>query len=378
MLSADALVNPLDRINPTAGSTVIAAISGGSDSTALLHLLKDSFDRRRLDVRLIAATVDHGLRPGSADEARVVGATAQALGVEHRILSWSTPKPVTGIQNAARIARHRLLADLADETGAVAVLVGHTRDDQAETVIMRSRRGDGPGLSGIAPATLFERRLWFMRPLLQSPRADLRRWLTAKGIGWIDDPSNDNLDFERVAIRQMLASSVDGDLRIAEALAVAETIGQERLGVAHRAAALLDAHAQYDRLASFRIARSAFDTTDDIPDSGAPVHALRILLAAAGGMEQLPDLPRSGDLLSALLGGKGRRFSLARAVVEARNDDIVIRRELRNRTLANLPLEARLPAPWGQFLPSFELAPATAMAALTGSAIPPPLPQGLT
>lgn len=367
MLSADALGNPLDRIEFAAGATVIVAVSGGSDSTALLHLLKDTLDRRAVPVHVIAATVDHGLREGSAGEARTVAAQCAAAGIEHHVLAWEGPKPPTGLQEAARHARHALLAGLAEASRATAVLVGHTRDDLAETVIMRRRRGEGPGLSGIAPATLFRRKVWFVRPLLRTSRASLRRWLADRSIGWIEDPSNDNPDFERVALRKALAIEGDQEARIAEAVGLAGDSATERIATAEDAARLMRAHVRFEGAGRFRLGRGMLG-------QGEPsLHALRIVLAAAGGKEQLPDLPRSRELLAAVTrAGAGARFSLSRAVIEARSDGIAIRREAR-RGGAGVS-GSDLPSPWGRFLPCFEIEPATALAELAGDPIPPPLP----
>lgn len=373
MLSGGTLVNPFDTIEFPAGSTLIVAVSGGSDSTALLHLLNQHIDRSAAAPRLIAATVDHGLRAGSAEEARAVAAMCRQLGIEHHVLDWTGKKPPSGIQNAARVARHALLADLARQTGAGAVLVGHTLDDQAETVLMRRARGEGAGLAGIAPATLFRRQVWFMRPLLGTRRGALRAYLKGRGVAWADDPSNDNADFERVAVRRMLAAAPDGEAQLTSAAATADAGARRRLAVARDAAAILRRYASYDGSA-FRLGREALAA----PPEGAAgsLHALRILLAAAGGSDFLPDQPRSAKLWEQMRDAPaGSRSSLSRAVLEATAGFISIRRE--SRRGAHAPA-TDLPSPWGQFLPVFELEPATALAGVTGDPAPPPLPFTLS
>lgn len=163
-------------------------------------------------VTLKAVTVDHGLRAGAADEARHVAGLCANLGVSHSVLRWTGEKPATGIQNAARLARYRLLREaMAGIAGPVAIVTGHTRDDQFETVAMRHKRSgtDGAeagGMAGMAEATLFSRDCWILRPLLSVSRTDLRQYLKRRGIGWIDDPSNDDPRFERVRIRREGAS----------------------------------------------------------------------------------------------------------------------------------------------------------------------------
>ncbi len=130
-------------------------MSGGPDSTALLWLAARWRARRKHGPTLIAVTVDHGLRPESAREARAVKRLAAKLDVAHRTVRWSGKKPETGIQQAAREARYRLLADAARKAGARHILTAHTLDDQAETVLFRLARGSGiAGLRGMARRAL--------------------------------------------------------------------------------------------------------------------------------------------------------------------------------------------------------------------------------
>lgn len=183
------------------------ALSGGGDSTALMHLAHGWAQGRVL----MAATVDHGLRPASGDEARAAGRAAAGLGIAHEILPWrrgAQDAPAEGGHNlmaAAREARLGLLAGWARRHGLGAVLLGHTMDDQAETLLMRLARGAGvDGLAAMAPAREAHGLRW-LRPLLDLRRAELRVWLGARGIGWIEDPSNEDPGYERVRIRRLLA-----------------------------------------------------------------------------------------------------------------------------------------------------------------------------
>ena len=181
-----------------AGKTIGVALSGGGDSTALLHLCL------RAGLAVEAVTVDHRLRPESADEAAAVHATCAALGVSHEIRVWDHG-PVTGnLMDAARRARLALIADWAQSRGIDTVALGHTRDDQAETVLMGLARSAGlAGLSGMRPA--FDMgNVHVLRPLLMAGRDELRVWLQAEGIGWIDDPTNDNDRFARIKARKAL------------------------------------------------------------------------------------------------------------------------------------------------------------------------------
>ncbi len=177
------------------------AVSGGSDSTALMHLAADWAQGRALRV----ATIDHGLRPESGEEALSVARAARALGLPHRVLPWQGWDGRGNLQEAARCARRKLLADWARAEGLGAVLLGHTQDDQAETVLMRLARGSGvDGLAGMAAQSEAHGVLW-LRPLLGFTRAELRGWLRARGLHWVEDPSNDDPGFDRIKARQMLA-----------------------------------------------------------------------------------------------------------------------------------------------------------------------------
>lgn len=199
------------------------AVSGGGDSIALMHLLAAHAKKRRAPAPLVL-TIDHGLRPGSAKDARQVRAAAQALGLEARILAWRGEKPARGIEAAARAARYQLLAAALVKSGIRVLCVGHSRDDQAETFLLRLARGSGlDGLAAMQPLAPFPlpefSDLVLARPLLGVARADLRDYLTARGQAWLEDPMNDDTVFERVKMRRLLASSPLDAARIAAAAA---------------------------------------------------------------------------------------------------------------------------------------------------------------
>ena len=159
--------------------------------------------------KLIAVTVDHGLRPESAREAGAVKWLARKLGLAHRTLRWTGRKPKTGLQAAARQARYRLLAAAAVEAGARHVLTAHTRDDQAETLLIRLTRGSGlAGLAAMARISPLpargERGIFLVRPLLDLPKARLLATLKSARIAFADDPSNRDPRFTRVRIRNLM------------------------------------------------------------------------------------------------------------------------------------------------------------------------------
>jgi tRNA(Ile)-lysidine synthase len=186
-------------------STLLVAVSGGSDSVGLLIALAASLPSVSLRHRLVACTVDHALRPASAGEAEAVAARCRRLGIPHHTARWSHSGVTTGLQEQARLARYTLLLQTAEAVGADLVVTGHSADDQAETIAMRASRNppdDAPGLAGMSDAVLFQGRLWIVRPFLHVQREDIRDMLRAQSESWIDDPSNEDRRFERVRVRQ--------------------------------------------------------------------------------------------------------------------------------------------------------------------------------
>jgi len=178
---------------------VAVALSGGPDSLALT-ILADRWARER-GGRLAALTVDHGLRPESADEAQTVGGWMAARGIEHHVLAWSDPKPATGIQEAARAARYDLLAEWCRAQGCLHLLTAHHREDQAETYLIRRRAGSGiDGLAGMS-ALREMAGVRLVRPLLAVPKARLAALLDAERQPFLSDPSNRNPVFERARLR---------------------------------------------------------------------------------------------------------------------------------------------------------------------------------
>lgn len=188
---------------PSPPNRIGIAISGGGDSIALMHILSECFETG--SVSLFAATVDHGLRPGSADEAARAAGQASELGIPHQVLNWEGWDGSGNLQDAARRARYRLLADWARELAIPVVAVGHTADDQAETVLMRMARAAGvDGLAAMAPRRAVNG-ITVMRPMLGLTRQRLREYLVQKGIDWVDDPSNSDTRFSRIRARQSMA-----------------------------------------------------------------------------------------------------------------------------------------------------------------------------
>ncbi|MFN4130537.1 MAG: tRNA lysidine(34) synthetase TilS [Paracoccaceae bacterium] len=176
------------------------AVSGGGDSMAMLHLMAAVAQRP-----LAVATVDHRLRPEAAAEAAGVGQVCAGLGLPHEVLVWEHGAIAGNLMDAARRARYGLLADWARAQGICAVLVAHTADDQAETVLLGLARAAGlDGLSGMRPEWR-QGGVWFRRPLLEVTRAALRGYVQQRGLWFVDDPSNQDVTFDRVKMRGALA-----------------------------------------------------------------------------------------------------------------------------------------------------------------------------
>lgn len=203
------------------------AVSGGGDSVALLHLLHDCF--RDQPVELMAATVDHRLRDASRSEAEYVATLAADLGIRHEILSWQEgPQESGNLQDQAREARYRLLSAWARKHGIPVLTLGHTADDQAETVLMRLKRASGvSGLAGI-PQRRTLNGVGLLRPLLEVRRDTLRQYLQARGTRWIEDPSNDDETFERIRMRKALGALEDLGLTVEALSTVAQNMHKAR------------------------------------------------------------------------------------------------------------------------------------------------------
>jgi len=186
---------------------LLLAVSGGPDSTALMWLTARWAKARKRKPALIAVTIDHGLRKEAAREAAAVKRLANKLGIAHRTLRWRGKKPASGLQQAARLKRYALLAQAARKAGAAHILTAHTRDDQAETVLIRMTRGSGiGGLAAMARISAVPNaaQMKLVRPLLDIPKARLIATLRAAKIPYADDPSNRDPRFTRARLRGLM------------------------------------------------------------------------------------------------------------------------------------------------------------------------------
>ena len=313
------------------------AVSGGGDSVALVLMLHAA--GREIE----AVTVDHGLRPESASEAQAVAALCAARGISHATLRWEGWSGRGNLQDAARTARRRLIAGWARARGIGVVALGHTLDDQAETVLLRLARGSGvDGLTAMRAEVVAEGIRW-VRPLLDVPRADLRTWLAARGVGWADDPGNDDARFDRVRARQalpVLDGLGIGSRRLAE---TARAMGRARVALERSTG---------DLAATCLVDGGAGDLLlDPAPFADAAEEIrLRLLAAALGwvsGAVYRPRLVRLEAALAAIDAGRvGHGLTLHGCVLRARGGRLAIRRELARMARAVPLAEGRWDGRW--------------------------------
>jgi tRNA(Ile)-lysidine synthase len=205
------------------------ATSGGADSMALLLLAQGWAKERGGSVT--ALTVDHNLRPESAEEALRVKRWCEARGIEHHILSWQPEGITSSIQEEARTARYQLLSRWCREQHVLHLLTGHHQGDQAETLLFRLGRGSG--LDGLASMPLVSASggVRLIRPLLDSSKKNLESWLKEIGQDWVRDPSNFNTHYMRPWLRTQLTPPL-----VEHAALIAGRFGEVRSQMEHNAA----------------------------------------------------------------------------------------------------------------------------------------------
>lgn len=320
-LSADDFSELMAPLGPFEAAPLLAvAVSGGGDSLALVHLAQSWVQAR--GGRVLGLTVDHGLRPESAAEAAQVAAWLAEAGIEHRTLAWQGPKPDSALQEKARAVRYRLLEAECRRAGALHLLLGHHRDDQAETHLMRRRRDSGAdGLAGMA-AVAERPGVRLLRPLLPVPGSRLRATLAVAGRPWIEDPSNRDLAFTRVRLR--------GELESGRGVALA---GETRAYGRKRVRA---EEARWRLLAEACVLHPAGHAViDGVRLAAAPSEvaeaALARLAACVGGREHLPRRDRVARLLSRVCAvPDGARGTLAGCRLLPHEGRLLLCREMRD------------------------------------------------
>lgn len=303
---------------------IVLAVSGGPDSIALMWLAARWRRALGRGPRLIAVTVDHGLRAEASREARDVKRLAQSLDLPHRTLRWSGAKPKTGLPAAAREARYLLLAQVARKSGASHILTAHTRDDQAETLLMRLLRGSG--IAGLAAMARESERdgVMLVRPFLNVSKARLVATLNRAKVGFADDPTNRDLTFTRPRLRSLMPvlAAEGGDARslarLASRLARANAAVEVLVEGAERYLALRDREMFGTGNLASRSEAGA-KTFDGKAFAGLPEEIrLRLLLRAINrlGHEGPAELGKVEALLAALDRSLAERKAAGRPVLK--------------------------------------------------------------
>jgi tRNA(Ile)-lysidine synthase len=248
---------------------LLLAVSGGPDSTALL-IMASEWAKTPGRPSVEVATIDHGLRAGARAEAQAVGEHAKRRGLAHHLIEWRGEKPSTRIQERARAARYRLLAEKARAIGADHIVTAHHADDQNETILFRLLRGSGiAGLRGMAPFALLDG-LMLARPLLGLRKSELVAYCRERGEAYVDDPSNDDPRFARTRLR-----------RLADFLAEEGFGPEETARLSRRAARMEEAVARATDAAAARLNLEAGGALDAKTLFNEPQEvALRLLRAA--------------------------------------------------------------------------------------------------
>jgi tRNA(Ile)-lysidine synthase len=277
------------------------AVSGGADSMALTLLARRWADARGGEIT--ALTVDHRLREAAAAEAVQVGQWLAQRGIGHRILVRDGGRPSGGVQAAARQARYRLLEGWCREAGVLHLLVGHQREDQAETLLLRLARGSGlDGLAGMAGCAEHAA-CRILRPLLSVPRARLQATAQAAGQGWIDDPSNRDTAYARVRLRQAEGLLAEAGLGAERLAATAGRLGRARAALEGAVAAALAQAAMIHPAGFVRLDPAKLLAAAE----AVGLRALAAVVALVGGEAYPPRLERLerlyGELADGLAGG---------------------------------------------------------------------------
>ncbi len=327
---ADAVRPVLDRrLLQGADAPVAVALSGGGDSLALALLVAEWASE--VGRRLLILTVDHRLQPQSAAWTAACAKVAERLGGAFDALSWTGPKPASGLPAAAREARHRLLAEAARRAGARVILMGHTASDVAEAAAMRAQGATTPDPREWAPSPVWPegRGLFLLRPMLALGRAEIRDWLRARGERWIEDPAN-------------------VDPRSARARARAAGPGSPEAAASPPGVPWADA-CRVDAGGGIHAPREALRTADP------PAARAFIGMAAvcAGGGDRRPATERLDRVREILAGPAALASTLAGARIEATAQEVSFLREVgeaRRGGLLSLYLTPGKPVVWdGRF-----------------------------
>lgn len=334
----DSLASVFEDVLPSSLKRVALAVSGGSDSIALLRLAAHFQKHNDQAPEFIVLSVDHKLRPDSALDAVFVAKLSESLGLEAHILSWEGEKPLSGIQEAARHARYTLMCEKCMLLGAEALVTAHTMDDQAETFLMRLKRGSGlDGLSSMSLYGAFDGFL-ILRPFLTLRRDALRVCLKELGQDWIEDPSNEDFHFERVRVRADMPKLSDMGFSPEHLAQSASRLLRVRQAIETQTQTAIEQQVTWYDAGCCEISNTGFSAQSE----EIALRVLSHILFGVGGGEREPQLKKIEHAFGAwqaLQPGEG--FTLAGCRVIAKRDTTYIVRELAR---ADAPATSRVQA----------------------------------
>ena len=327
---------------------IAVAVSGGSDSMALLHLLKkwvDSCDHQGSSIpKIYVLTVDHDLRAESLQEALWVKDQAVSAGFEVEILKWLHNNPENKIQELAREARYRLMVEFCQTNDISLIALAHHQDDQVETILMRLARGSGiDGLAGMAEISPRDG-IELYRPLLDVPKNDLVNFLEDNELTWKEDPSNENIAFERVKVRKLLNQLDNSGLSFVALTKTAKRLSRTRQAL--------------DRITKKFLpevcyqAPSGYATLDvevfvELPEE----IALRVIshtIKYVRGSGVILSLAKVEELYKTLCQGNNIECTLSGCVFAKRQNEIIVAREVRSDHCARVMIAPDREYVWDQ------------------------------
>lgn len=263
--------------------TIAVGVSGGADSLALVLMMHEELAP---DYKIVALTVDHGLRSESTAEAEYVASLMKKYGIEHHILFWKGEKPIHGVEEAARQARYALLEDFCSANGIRTLAIAHHLLDQAETFFIRLHRGSGlDGLCGMS-AVSYRGRLQVIRPFLKTHPQKMKDYLLQKKLQWVEDPSNQSDDYLRVRVRKFLPL-LDEKLGIGAERIVStmQTLSFSRDCLNTQAKKFIENHVKKWGNAGFSFSYNMLSALSD----EISFRVLSILIKETGGREYAPE-----------------------------------------------------------------------------------------
>ncbi len=299
------------------------AVSGGSDSTALMLLAADwaRQNNRQNDIHVL--TVDHALRRNSHKEAKQVYRAAKALGLPCHILIWQHQGQTSKIQETARRNRYKLMGEWCNANGFAGIITAHNSDDQAETMLMRLARGSGvDGLSAMnARSQLFGATVY--RPLLDVSKHQLKKVVTNAGHDWIEDPSNQNEKFERIRVRSAMAAIEKSGIELS-----AINLSTKRLKRASSALETITDQFMTTSVTVYNTGHCEIDrkALQTLPDEIA-IRTLTRLLEWAGGANEPVRMAKTERLFETLRSSNTEKHTLGGAHLAVRKNSLLIGRE---------------------------------------------------